>query len=317
MKKSSGKNQLILLVVCVAVAIFSGVKLISYFGDLAREREASENLKAVYYAEPTPTPEILVDAVLTPVATDTPVPTDTPEPAPATPTPVLYALPTQPSRMKAVPYPNQGPNLQVLESFRRLKEMNPDIMGWVTITDVCDDAVVQKDNSKYLNHDYTGNENVNGALFLDMAVTLNTRPYTYLIYGHNMKTGAMFGRLLKYRDASWYRNHSFVTFNTQYEDGEYVIFSAAKIQVVGGNDFVDLYGFLSDDPQERTAQIAQLKNLSFFSTGVDVQPEDQLLMLITCDGADDERFAVTARRLRDGETRENLASQVKISEQRR
>ena len=91
----------------------------------------------------------------------------------------------------------------------------------------------------------------------------------------------------------------------------------SKIQVVNGDGFVDLYGFLTDDAQERNTQIAELKNLSFFSTGVDVRPDDQLLMLITCDGADDERFAVTARRLRDGETRENLAPQVRNSEQRR
>ncbi len=317
MKKSSGKSQLILLAVCVAVAVFSGVKLISYFGDLAKERVAAEKLKTVYYAAETPTPEILQDAAVTPVMTELPVPTDTPEPVRITQNPTQYELPTPNNRLKAMPYPGQGANLLVQDSFRRLKEMNPDIVGWVKIEDVCDDAVVQKDNSKYLNHDYTGNENVNGALFLDMAIGLKTRPYTYLVYGHNMKTGAMFGRLLKYREASWYRNHAFVTFNTQYEDGEYVIFSAAKIQVVGGDGFVDLYGFLTDDAQERTEQIKRLKDLSFFSTGVDVQPEDQLLMLVTCDGEEDERFAVTARRLRDGESRENMASQVFISEQRR
>lgn len=317
MKKSSGKSQLILLAVCVAVAIFSGVKLITYFGDLAKERVAAEQLKTLYYADVSPTPEITQDAAVTPAVTELPVATDTPEPVRITQTPAQYELPTPNNRLKAVPYPGQGSNPVVLDSFRRLKEMNQDIMGWVKIEDVCDDAVVQRDNSTYLNHDYTGNENVNGALFLDMAVELKNRPYTYLVYGHNMKTGAMFGRLLKYRDASWYRNHAFVTFNTQYEDGEYVIFSAAKIQVIGGAGFVDLYGFLTDDAQERTEQIKRLKNLSFFSTGVDVQPEDQLLMLVTCDGEDDERFVVTARRLRDGETRENMASQVLVSEQRR
>lgn len=55
--------------------------------------------------------------------------------------------------------------------------------------------MAQRDDIYYLDHDVMGTSNVNGTLFLDAAISLKTRPYAYIIYGHNMKSGAMFGSL--------------------------------------------------------------------------------------------------------------------------
>lgn len=315
MKNKGNLIRLLLLLVCAVVAVFSGVRLISYFGDLAEERRSSNELKEIYYASNTET-------VTAPSAT--PEPTAVPEPTQEIPavtgTPVITEVPptaTPMTRLPTVRYPGQGQYAVASETFLKLKQKNQDIIGWLTIDGVVDQAVVQKDNTRYLTRDYLGNKNVNGALFLDMSIPMSTRPYTLMVYGHNMKTGEMFGKLLKYRDSAWYRSHGFVTFNSQYEDGRYVIFSAAKIQVVPGSSFVNLYGLLSDDVAQREEIIAQLDTLSFFNNYVNVRPEDQLLLLITCDGDEDERFVVAARRVREGETEASLNLDVMKSSQKR
>ena len=44
---------------------------------------------------------------------------------------------------------------------------------------------------------------------------------------------------------------------------------------------------------------------------IDVNEEDQLLLLITCVGDDDERLIIASRRLRDGEQANNLEEKAK------
>lgn len=83
--------------------------------------------------------------------------------------------------------------------FAKLKQQNQDIVAWLTIPEQLDIAVVQRDNTYYLNRDYLGYHNDNGAIFLDMGCDLTGNPKALILYGHNMKTGAMFGNLRNMR----------------------------------------------------------------------------------------------------------------------
>lgn len=314
MKKLGQGRRILIMAVCVLVLIYSLTQLIGYFSDLAQARKSAEELRNVYYAETE-----------TPVA-ETPTPTEnaTAEPtymtvslATASPAPQVEKSLYENGQLPVVKYPNQGAYLIASDPFLKLKQKNQDIVGWLTIPDVVDDAVVQKNNSKYLTRDYLGNKNVNGALFLDETIKLNTRPYTLMIFGHNMKTGAMFGKLQKYRSLSYYRDHAFATCNTQYEDGRYVLFSVANIQVVRGANFVNLYALMSKDRETRKKELDKLIAYSVITTGIDVNAEDQLLVLVTCDGDEDERLVVTGRRLRDNETENDLKLQVLTAGQKR
>ena len=162
-------------------------------------------------------------------------------------------------------------------------------------------------NSFLLNHDATGKRNSNGAIFMDQGTNLLSRPYTILLYGHNMKTGAMFGNLRKYEDFSYYYKHRTFQFDTLYEEGEYAIFAVSNISVTPGKaKFVNLTALQSLNREKRQKALDQLIGLSANKTAVDVNEEDQLLLLITCVGDDDERLVVAARRLRDGEQPDHL-----------
>lgn len=303
MKKPMSKWRIAVLILCAAVATLSCLMLISYFSDLARENRMNDELRELYHDGENPW------------VTSTPI---TPEPtATVTPVPTAAPAPTEviPQMLPRIQYPGQGAFLMPTEKFLKLKQKNTDIIGWLTVDEVVDNAVVQRDNEYYLTRDYLNKKNVNGAIFLDESISLQTRPYTLMMFGHNMKTGAMFGKLLKYKECTWYRKHAYASFETQYEEGEYIIFSAGKIQAVPGPNYVNLYALMTDLPESRESVIRQLQNVSFFHTGIDVRPEDQLLLLVTCDGDKEERFVVAARRLREGENKSELDLQIMQSYQ--
>ena len=293
-----------------AVLLFGLVKLIGYGVDLLSSHHTSEKLQTIYYADSTNEPILVAEA---PVYTPVPTPVETPvETATAMASPTQSPIP----RLPAVGYPG-NPSLTVSSQFKALRKESSYIVGWLSIHRMLDEAVVQRDNVFYLDHDVMGNSNVNGALFLDSAVKLENRPYTYIIYGHNMKTGAMFGSLRNYENITFYHNDPFITFDTMYETGRYVVFAVGVVSMEEwGENYVDFYALLSLSVPERAAAINSLIAASVYTCPVEVRIDDQLLLLVTCVEKDEDRRVVVARRVRDGENEEELKKQVEKSVKR-
>lgn len=307
-----GRRQLIHIMgaVLMTIFVFSAVQLIGYGVDYASAKLASDELRHAYYD-----PDEM--AVSTDVPQDTPVPEVTLAPGIAQATEAVTqevtAVPTSApvQRLEPVKYPN-NPYRITSERFQKLKRQNNDIVGWLSIEGMIDEAVVQRDNEYYLNRDYRGYHNVNGAIFLDENCDLRTRPYTLMLYGHNMKSGLMFGGLRNYENPTYYHNNPFITFDTAYEDGRYVVFSVATISLDPANwRFVNLSWLISSSASLRSKAISSLNRFSVYKNGIDVQPEDQLLLLVTCVDEQTDRRIITARRIRDDETEESLHKQVR------
>lgn len=293
-KNKTSRQQKWLTIGLACVMVFSGWQLISYAVDYFSAKGASNELRELYYEE-------------TQQPTDTPTPTATPSPTP-TLEPQATAAPTATpvTQLAALRYPG-NPYCAVSNTFTRLRRQNSDIVAWLTIPGLLDEAVMQRDNSYYLKRDYRGYHNVNGAIFLDESTDLTTRPYTLMVYGHNMKTGAMFGCLRNFENLSFYQKNPFITFNTMYEDGQYVIFAITQLSLNPSDSNYFSFGQLnSDNIAWRRAALDELLSRSTFYTSLDVEPEDQILLLITCVDSDEERRVVAARRLRDGETTESV-----------
>ena len=204
--------------------------------------------------------------------------------------------------------PKEYPNgLCVNETIRELRrKTNEDIIGWITMDDLSE-PVVLRDNTFFLTHNHLGKKNSNGAIFMDEATNLLTRPYTILLYGHNMKTGAMFGNLRKYEKAAYVAQHRFFRLETLYDDAQYVIFAVCNISVTPGtSQYVSLTDLQSMNRTARREALETLMNRSMHGVVLSVNEEDQLVLLITCVGDDDERLIVAARRLRDTERADSL-----------
>ena len=313
------RGWIVILLLGLVITGSGMVKLIGYGIDLLSSRRTAQELREVYDA--VPEEESLAAAI--PEAAEEPE--ADPEPAAEVATHLEAAAEPKKepapaasenrktTKLQSAGYPG-NPDLQVSSRFQRLQEKSGNIVGWLTISGTLDEPVALRDNDFYLDHDANGEPNINGAIFLDAAIGLDSRPYTYLLYGHNMKTGAMFGSLRNYENSAFYRKDPFITFDTMYEKGRFVVFAAGVVSTEESSDkYVDFYALKSRNIQGRQQAIDSLIGASVHSCEIDVEPEDQLLVLVTCVDKDEERRVVAARRVRDGESEAALKKQVKQS----
>ena len=222
--------------------------------------------------------------------------------------------PTAPPKVSDWP---GNPSMTVSPALKKLQRQNSDIVGWLSIPEMLSQAVVQRDNTYYLKRDYLGYHNANGALFLEESISLKTRPDTYIIFGHNMKTGDMFGSLRLYEDVGYYRRHAVIDFNALYEDGQYVVFSIADVDTVQGmKHYAPFMQLPSMEEKARADCIQNLQAYSLISSPIAVSPDDQLLLLVTCEGTEESRRVVAARRLREVETEEALSALLQNARKR-
>lgn len=302
----------ILLLIAGFLVVFGLVRLIDSALQQQESRKTDEEMRALYH---TPTP----DPTLTPVPTDAPEPTpqftkeaiqgqDTEMPVSETvaetemPTPT----PTPVPRLEEQEY-SGNPGRNVGTRFQALRKENKDIIGWLTIGKMVDEAVVQRDNEYYMNHNVKKQDDVSGAIFLDALVSLDTRPYALILYGHNMKTGARFGSLRNFENQHFYHKYPFISFDTLYEEGKYVIFSVGLVSTdENDSHYLDFFALNSRRIDERQQAIDTLQSVSLYSNEIDIRPDDQILLLVTCVEKDTDRRIVAARRIRDGEEQKTL-----------
>ncbi len=318
------------IAVCTVVLIVSGTMLLRYYSQIWRADQASGQLRDLY--KPGETAEAVADLTAAPeavaaVEADNDAAPSLPEEAENTEqsADVSAAAPAVAQKAKdgstdafQAAWPKKyigNEQMLIQERFTPLRHQNKDIVGWLSIEGVVDEPVFQRDNSYYLTHDATGTKNPTGALFLDEKCNLRTVPMMTLIHGHNMKEGAMFGSLKKYKvkDASFYRQHPFITFDSLYDTATYVIFSVAEVNIVPGNThyFPFWHRFSFPDESSFDQFVSLAKEYSRFKVDIDVEPGDRLLTLATCSSEDSNlRLIVMARMLRENEDTIMLTNKI-------
>lgn len=190
----------------------------------------------------------------------------------------------------------------MLEKYISLYENNSDMVGWLSIEGmVIDYPVMQcEDDEYYLHHDFYGNEDKYGCLYVRSVADVNTPGTNFIIYGHNMKDGSMFGDLDLYRNESFYQEHSLISFDTLYEERTYKIVAIFLSQVYNSDeDVFKYYQFYQADTQEEFACFYEnIKELSLYDTGVSAEFGDTFLTLSTCAyHVEDGRLVVVAKRI--------------------
>ena len=207
------EKQIRLLRLSVAVfssflILYGSVRLILYYADLSASRNTTRELQQIYDQEESETEAIPQ------TSEPTALPSTTPTAVPISPMPTETPQPEEDEdTLQPLAYPD-NPDLKISERFKELRKKGKYIIGWLGFDQV-DEAVVQKDNTYFLTHDAKGKKNSNGAIFLDSGISLKTRPYTIILYGHNMKSGNMFGRLKKYKKNAYFYKHRIIAFDTK------------------------------------------------------------------------------------------------------
>lgn len=162
--------------------------------------------------------------------------------------------------------------------FSALMKENEDIVGWIYCPDTpINYPVVQSnDNNRYLRRDLYGKYLISGTVFTDYRNGSVGMDRNYIIYGHNMDNGTMFGTLVKYKEQSYYEEHPELFYLTP--NGAYRIELVAGL-VVSKND-----GIYQTDPDkaEFDDYIKNAMAESTFDSGKEITDSDVIVTLSTC-----------------------------------
>ena len=203
------------------------------------------------------------------------------------------------------------------ERFRELWEINRDLIGWIKAGELADEPVVYRDNEYYLSHSFRGADGGGGTVFADEENTgWPTDPYL-ILYGHNIETGSMFGKLPKYCELQTLKDNAVIEWDTIVSGHaeEYAVFSVFNASMLPEDpDYFYLRRFdelRRGGPAEMKKLVDELRGRSLFDIPLEVTEDDRILVLVTCSYKDpDGRLMVCCRALRSGETADDISAVI-------
>lgn len=176
-------------------------------------------------------------------------------------------------------------------NHQALLNINSQGIGYIYIPSIdCRLPMVQgDDNDYYLTHTFNKEYSANGCLFEDYRINGGLSASQIIIYGHNMRNGAMFGKLKNYQDYSFWNNsgNDVLYIYTGNVIKEYKIFSCYISEAIS-----DAYTFNFPTLESMRDYAVNMKAKSMYDTGVDVSTATQVITLSTCTNDGEQRFIV-------------------------
>lgn len=200
------------------------------------------------------------------------------------------AVATEPASNSTADDTTEHPETDSLVSvdFEKLTAEYPDTVGWLYCegTPINYPVVQSKDNLRYLRRLPDGSYNAAGSLFADYRCKEVAASGNYIIYGHNMKNGSMFGTLVRYRSQNYYDEHPTLYYLTPKR--------TFRIELIAG--FVTSPAGEVYDTQLSAEQVRQLCAQSGFKSRTIPQDGDTFIALSTCSYEyEDARYVVIGR----------------------
>lgn len=171
--------------------------------------------------------------------------------------------------------------------FKTLQERCGDIYAWLDIPGADISYPIAQsptDDTFYLTHSIDGKEDQNGTLYTEHAYNSRTfsDPVT-IIYGHNMRSGAMFGYLQEqFSDPEWFASHEEIIVYQPERELHYRVFAAVPY---GTKHILHKYRCFRD-PSSMTEFLEVIYHIRKFGTNYredcTVMQDDRILILSTC-----------------------------------
>ena len=200
-KKKSKRGRtglLVLTIICAGVLLVSAYNLLTYYAANSKAEKDFEALRPPVAAETTPVSTV--------------DPADNPNKV-------------DPAFLARIPY------------YQNLKDENPDYAAWLTAPGTnIDYPVMQtvKNQNYYIDKTFKKKYNANGSLFLSELSDVGNLSDVVTIYGHHMKTGAMFGRLEDLTKVENFAAASTVILDTLTDRYVYRVYGLFRTQVDTG-----------------------------------------------------------------------------------
>lgn len=206
------------------------------------------------------------------------------------------------------------PEVDDVINWDELLKINDEIVGWIEIDNTKVDYPVlwhKEDNRNYqyyLSHNYKGDFDTFGSVFLDYRCENGTDSKNTVIHGHHIQDGSMFGDLMKYGGTTgnldFYKESPTIEFDTPEAQGTYKIISVFKTNTLSSQG--EFFNYMIGDFQNEKDFMNYVYNVrvrSLFNCPVDVNEDDELITLSTCSYEfTNFRTVIVARKVRDGES---------------
>lgn len=165
--------------------------------------------------------------------------------------------------------------------FDGLKEINPDLVGWIYMEGTKIDYPIVKshDNEEYLNRTFQGTSNRSGAIFMDKNCEKGFGSDNSVIYGHHMRDGSMFADLMKFRESSFIKENNDVILYTPQKTiplkviASYAAKGDTKIPVMFANE---------NEKESYIADILEKSDISAGLSAADQKKIKKLYTFVTC-----------------------------------
>ena len=335
--------QSCMTVLCVLVLVAGSVYFVNEKLERDRVKSTNEDLRALFYGAETA--QTTVEATVGPVVEVTPTPAveseavalvrkprQNPDAAwlnltaeteeveePQSALVALSAVESTPNPFDMpaafdMPIAVDTPIERVLQSqFEALYAQNSDLIGWIKMADSVDYPVLYRDNSFYMDHDFYGQYSQAGSIFLDARNGMYMNDSAMLIYGHNMRSGEMFGDLDDYRETEYLCKYPIISLQSAWESEprQYVLISLFDASMNKSDpSYIKIVRTAFDTDEDKQAFIDEMRARSIYDIPLEADANDQLLTLVTCSYSHDNgRFLLFARQLRDDETEESIMEQ--------
>lgn len=182
-----------------------------------------------------------------------------------------------------------------------LKEINPDIVGWIYMPDTEISNPIcwrEGDDEYYLYHDFNGQSSDGmgpefGTIFLSGENASDFSSNSNFLFGHNMiYTGKMFTAFSDNQgDSVWFNNHRTIYVLTP--SGSYELETFAQIKVPGSSTDIVYTSFGSQEQLSEYLNRILSQNLVETGDFFDVDSVDRIFAFSTCSKPDTDNRIIT------------------------
>lgn len=191
---------------------------------------------------------------------------------------------------------------EILQEYATMHKQYPHMIGWLHVADTQIDLPVMQttDNDYYLHKNIDGAEDINGTLFMDYRDDISKPSTNLIIYGHNMKSGEMFGGLKQYLETSYASRHDKIQFDTIYEKQSYQLIAVCLSKVgYQDDDVTHYYDFIdAESAEDFQTFLKNVRESAVYDNTQDVTEGDKFLTLSTCNSyVEDGRLFLVAKKI--------------------
>lgn len=207
----------------------------------------------------------------------------------------------------------------ILSRYKSLLKQNKDVVGYIRIVDdedatskwykyLVDYPILHHPSEKdyYLKRNLNGKYDERGAIYLRESCDMLAPTDVLTIYGHAMADGQMFGRLNRYLNKTFFKEHPYVQVFDLYEEYTYEVVCIFKTSGTYGvgfpyhlyDDFKDEAEYLEFINGVRNIKATGYEGNTIFNSDVETEYGDTFILLSTCEYTiDNGRLVLVAKRV--------------------